>query len=214
MGQADAVRRIDVERLGLGGIQRAGGRITAVADTDIAPQFVHMPLLEDIADQPVLLAGAQRAIPVGHHPGGVLATVLQDGQRIIDRLIDRPMADDADDATHVRAGLPCCWATCSRAASRSSAPTAAAYGISLDSRHQGSAAKPPISSARTRIPASTTPAGHPKQHAENPVRAGDYAPADEITDQPGDDAAGKQHTDEQGQPSRPGLPERILQRSC
>jgi hypothetical protein len=58
VGQANAVRRIDVKGLGLGRIQGTCSRITAVADANIAPQFIHVPLLEDVADQAVLLAGA------------------------------------------------------------------------------------------------------------------------------------------------------------
>jgi hypothetical protein len=105
VGQANAVGRIDVEGLGLGRFQGACRRVAAMADADIAPQFVHVLLLEDVTDESVLLAGAEGPIEVGHHAGSILPPVLKDGQRIIDGLIDRPMADDANDATHVRAGF-------------------------------------------------------------------------------------------------------------
>src|SRR4051812_8600924 len=36
----------------------------------------------------------------GHDTGSVLAAVLEDGERVIKRLIDVRLADDTDDATH------------------------------------------------------------------------------------------------------------------
>ncbi|MCY1349374.1 hypothetical protein D9M69_355600 [compost metagenome] len=37
----------------------------------------------------------------GHDTGSVLAAMLKDGKRVIQRLIDVRLTDDTDDATHV-----------------------------------------------------------------------------------------------------------------
>ena len=60
--QADAVGRIDVERLRFGGAVAAGGRITHVADADVAPELEHVLLLEHIAHQARALAHEQLAV--------------------------------------------------------------------------------------------------------------------------------------------------------
>ena len=99
--QADAVGSIDVERLRLGGAVAAGGRIAHVADADVARQLQHVLLLEHIAHQAGALARAQPALEGGHDAGGILAAMLQHRQRIVQTLIDRAGADDADDAAHV-----------------------------------------------------------------------------------------------------------------
>ena len=98
--EADAVRRVDVERLRFGGGVAARGRIAHVADADVALQAQHVALLEDVAHQAVLLAHEQLAVVAGHDAGGVLAAVLQHRQRVIDLLIDRRVPDDADDSAH------------------------------------------------------------------------------------------------------------------
>jgi hypothetical protein len=102
--EADAIGRVDVERLRLGGAVTAGGRIAYVADADVAPELEHVMLLEHVAHQPRALAHAQRAFRGHHDAGGILAAVLQHRQRIIDPLIDGIGANDADDAAHA-AGL-------------------------------------------------------------------------------------------------------------
>jgi len=98
--QGDAVRRVDVERLGLGRGGAAGGRVTHVTDADTADQALHVALLEDVAHQAVILAQEQPAVMAGHDTGSVLAAVLEDRKRVIQRLIDVRLTDDTDDATH------------------------------------------------------------------------------------------------------------------
>ena len=49
MGQPNAVGRIDIERLRLGGAFVTGSGVTHVAYAHVAAQFQHMTLLEDIA---------------------------------------------------------------------------------------------------------------------------------------------------------------------
>ena len=212
VGKADPVGGVDVERLGLGRIQGAGRRVAAMADADVAPQFVHVALLENVADQTVLLPGAERAIPVGHHAGSILATMLEDGQRIIDGLIDRPMADDADDATHVRADFLVAGPT-ALALRPAVRPPLRSHTVAAWTRcHQGSAEKPPSSSARARIPAKHHAAGNPEQRAEDPVRARDHDSGGPNSRSSRPRAAGEEHGDEQRQPSSPQPPEGIVQR--
>ena len=62
----------------------------------------HVALLEDVAHQAVLLAHEQLAFVAGHDAGGVLATMLQHRQRVIDLLVGGRVPDDADDAAHVQ----------------------------------------------------------------------------------------------------------------
>ena len=101
MRQADAVGGVDVEGLRLGGAVAAGGRVAHVADADVALQLEHVVLLEDIAHQACALAHVELALAGGGDAGGILAAVLQHGERIVDALIDRAGADDSDDAAHV-----------------------------------------------------------------------------------------------------------------
>ena len=100
VAQADAVGSIDVERLGLGGAVAAGGRVADMPDSRVAAQFEHVVLLEHVAHQAGTLAHAQRAVVGGHDAGGILAAVLQHGERVVDALVYCTRADDADDATH------------------------------------------------------------------------------------------------------------------
>ncbi len=98
--QADAVGCIHIKGLGLGGTVAARGGIAHVADADRAPQFQHVVLLEHVAHQAGALAHAQFALVRRHDAGGILAAVLQFSQCVVDALIDRAGAHNADDATH------------------------------------------------------------------------------------------------------------------
>src|SRR5690606_39894702 len=97
VAEADAVRRIYEEGLGFRGGIVARGRIPYVADTDVALEREHVALLEDIANEPGLLAQEELAVVIGHDAGGVLTAMLEDGQRIIDLLVSGRMTDDSDD---------------------------------------------------------------------------------------------------------------------
>ena len=70
-------------------------------DPDIARQPHHVVLLEDIADQAVILPQAQLAVFLGHDARGILPPMLKDRQRIVDRLIDRPLTDNSNDSAHI-----------------------------------------------------------------------------------------------------------------
>jgi hypothetical protein len=71
-----------------------------MADTDLAAQSQHMPLVKDIADETIALAQKQMAILLRHDTGGILTSVLQVSQCVIQRLIHRTLTNDADDSTH------------------------------------------------------------------------------------------------------------------
>jgi len=73
-----------------------------VADAHVADQALHMALLKDIANQAVILAQKQPAVMARNDTGCILAAVLQYGKRVIQRLIDVRLTDDADNATHAR----------------------------------------------------------------------------------------------------------------
>jgi hypothetical protein len=161
--EADAVRRVDVERLGLGGTRTAGRRIAHVADTDVALQPQHVALLEDVAHQAVALADEQPPV-LGHDAGGVLAAMLQHRQRIVDGLVDGFVPDDSDDSAHdlsvsprgrdaqlafavvsipvPRGSMSFSRSPASSANSRSPSARRSPQGISRDCCHQGSAFMP------------------------------------------------------------------------
>ena len=100
MGQPNAVGRIDIERLRLGGAFVTGSGVTHVAYAHVAAQFQHMTLLEDIAHQTGFLAQEDLVAVGGHDARSILTAVLQHRQRVIDALIDRAGARNTDDATH------------------------------------------------------------------------------------------------------------------
>jgi hypothetical protein len=106
MGKTDSIGCIDIEGLRLGGAVTSGGGIAHVADTIVATQFEHMVLLKNIPHQATALAGVQLTLHRGRDTRRVLPAVLKHGQRIIDALIDRAIADDTYDAAHCRLSSP------------------------------------------------------------------------------------------------------------
>jgi hypothetical protein len=58
-----------------------------MADPHIAAQAQHMPGVENIANQTIVLAQVQLAPFAGHDAGGILATVLEYGQCVVNQLI-------------------------------------------------------------------------------------------------------------------------------
>src|SRR5690606_9998900 len=99
--EADAERRIHVERLRFGRARGARRRITHMADADVAAQPQHVALLEHVAHEPVALARVQPAVRLRDDTRRILTAVLQDRQRIVERLVDRLMADDSDYSAHL-----------------------------------------------------------------------------------------------------------------
>jgi hypothetical protein len=67
-----------------------------VADANVAPQLEHVILGKDVADEAAALARAQLTFGRRRDARGVLATMLQHRERIVDLLIDRRGSNDSD----------------------------------------------------------------------------------------------------------------------
>ena len=102
VSQGNSVGRIDIERLRLCHARRTRGWISNMPEPDLAPQTHHVVLLENIADQTVVLAQMQLTVRLGHDARGVLSPMLQVGQGVVDRLVDRTLADDSYNSAHGR----------------------------------------------------------------------------------------------------------------
>src|ERR1700692_71207 len=100
VAETNAVRRIDVERLRVLGAVGACGWVAHMSDADVAFELEHVLLLKYIADQPGVLAHEKFTGLRRHDSRRVLTAVLQDGQRVIDPLIDRTYTDHSDDSAH------------------------------------------------------------------------------------------------------------------
>ena len=98
--EADAVRRVDVERLGFRGAVASGGRIAHVAHAHVALELLHVVLLEHVTHQAAPLAHEQLAVEDGGDARRVLPPVLEHRERIIDSLIDSAGSDDPGYAAH------------------------------------------------------------------------------------------------------------------
>ena len=72
-----------------------------MTDSDVARQAQHVPLTKHVAHKPVALALSQTVLAPGNDACGILAAMLQNGQCIIDGLIDGRLPDDAYDSTHI-----------------------------------------------------------------------------------------------------------------
>ena len=57
-------------------------------------------LLENVTDQTVRLAQMQVTVFLRHDAGGILTSMLEVCERVIERLIDGPLTDDSDDSAH------------------------------------------------------------------------------------------------------------------
>ncbi|CPI88074.1 Uncharacterised protein [Bordetella pertussis] len=101
VGEHDAERRIDVERLrlflaGAG----AGGGIAHLAHAAGARQRAHVAGTEHIAHQAVRLVHVEVVALQRGDARRVLPPVLQQQQAVIEQLVDRPAPNDPDDSTH------------------------------------------------------------------------------------------------------------------
>lgn len=102
VGQRNAERRVDVERLGLRGARAAGRRVTHMANAHVALQALHMARLKHILHQAVGFTQTEPVVGVnGDDACGILATVLKHRQRIINRLVYRHETGDTDNTAHV-----------------------------------------------------------------------------------------------------------------
>ena len=77
VAEADAERRVDVERLGLVRAVAAGRRVAHVADPGIAHELAHVLLAEHVAHEAGVLVHEQRVLVHRHDAGRVLAAMLQ-----------------------------------------------------------------------------------------------------------------------------------------
>ena len=100
MCETDAVRRIDVKGLRFRRQGTPGCRVTNVPHADIAGQAQHVARMEYVANQAAALADTQTALTPGHDARRVLPAVLQDGQRVVDRLVNGFFSNYSDNATH------------------------------------------------------------------------------------------------------------------
>ena len=100
MPEGDAERRVDIKGLGFGPGIATGGGVSGVADAHGAFELQHMPGVEHIPHQAVVLAQIHPIAVAGDDAGGVLTPVLDDGQAVVQGLIDRVRAENSDDAAH------------------------------------------------------------------------------------------------------------------
>ena len=101
MHQHDAKRRIHVKRLRFFlAVGITGGGVTHLAQATIARQRAHVASAKHIAHHPLGLVHEELALLLGDDTRGILATVLQQQQRVINQLVHRCVADNADDSTH------------------------------------------------------------------------------------------------------------------
>ena len=101
VGQRDAVGRVHVEGLRFRGRSAPRGWIAHVADAHGSRQAQHVPLLEYVAHQAVVLALMKLVAIAGGDPRGILATVLQHRQGVVQRLIYAGPTNEADNAAHI-----------------------------------------------------------------------------------------------------------------
>jgi len=101
VGQHDAERGVDVERLGLffAGAG-AGGGVADLADAGRAGQRAHVARAEHVAHQAVRLVHIELVALRRRNARGVLPAMLQQQQAVIEQLVDRPAPDDPYDSTH------------------------------------------------------------------------------------------------------------------
>ena len=100
VAKREAVRRIDIERLGFRGGIASGSRITHVADTHIALESDHVSGVEYVPHEAVVLAQINPFAVAGNDSSCVLAPVLQYRQPVVNGLVNRPLGQNTDDSAH------------------------------------------------------------------------------------------------------------------
>jgi len=102
VAEDDAERRVDVERLRLGGLERrAGGRIAAMGNAEVAGEVAHVARAEHVAHHAAALVHVQGGLLAGDDARRVLAAVLQEQQPVIEELVDGRASDDSEDPAHL-----------------------------------------------------------------------------------------------------------------
>ena len=102
VGQANTVRAVDVKRLRLARAGAARGRIAHMANPHVSFQPEHVAHPKDVAHQAIVLALVQLETIAGHDACRILAAMLQNRQRIVNRLVDSGLTDNPDYTTHFR----------------------------------------------------------------------------------------------------------------
>ena len=100
VGQRNAVGGIDVKRLGFGRAEGARGRVAHVPDADRPDEPLHVARVEHVPHQSTGLADVELHVLPGRNPGGILAAVLQDQERIVNLGAGRSVREQPDDAAH------------------------------------------------------------------------------------------------------------------
>ena len=99
--QHQAERRVDVKRLRfLLALGIARGGVAHLADAIVARQRPHIAGAEHIAHHAARLVHVELGPRSGDDARRILPTVLQQKQRIVEKLVHGLLRDDADDAAH------------------------------------------------------------------------------------------------------------------
>ena len=101
MNQHNSKRRIHVKGLGLlFAISVACGGVTHLAKATVAQQGAHISSPKYVFHHAFGFVHKELAFLLGHDARSILAAVLQKQQGVIDELVNRCVADNADDSTH------------------------------------------------------------------------------------------------------------------
>ena len=84
MGHTDAVGTVYIERLRQRRAGAASGWVTHMAYAHFTHQTHHMAATENIPGQPFAFALMQLTVLFGHYAGGILPSMLQHGQRVVE----------------------------------------------------------------------------------------------------------------------------------
>jgi hypothetical protein len=96
----NAKRGIDIKRLRFCCGRGAGGRVTHMCNAGISDQTPHVSGLKNVLHKTIVFMHIKGITITSHDARSILTTMLQYQQAIIEQLIDRVFANDADDSTH------------------------------------------------------------------------------------------------------------------
>src|SRR5581483_3978873 len=101
VAEHDAEGGVDVEGLRLGHLEGGtGGRVAAMREADVAAERAHVARAEHVAHLAAALVHVERVVLARDDAGGILATVLQEEQPVVEQLVDLRTGDDAEDPAH------------------------------------------------------------------------------------------------------------------
>ena len=73
-----------------------------MCDTHVAGKTTHVAGTEDVTHQALVFVHMKRTSISGHNAGSILATMLQNGQPVVQQLIDRIFRNDSNDPAHLK----------------------------------------------------------------------------------------------------------------